>query len=168
MASKKKEEYTEIVSETANGEIRIPVKFNLGHMSKLTSRHNSLENVYIIVWQRNEYILEIITRYINALLKDKSITITGDTKAPGVTGEAIAYNLVAKEVEGLAGYLAEEIKAFNPEAYKHIEKRYEEFWEVVEEKKKQRFHAATEKGYEEEDEEEGEEEDEEEDTPNPN
>ena len=135
MTSNKKEEYTEIISETANGEIRIPVKFNLGHMSKLTSRNHSLENVYIIVWQRNEYMMEILTRYINALLKDKSITITGDTKAPGVTGEAIAYNLTATQVAGLTNYLTEEIRAFNPPAYKHMEKKFLEFWDVVEEKR---------------------------------
>ena len=165
MASKKKEEYTEIVSETANGEIRIPVKFNLGHMKNLTSKNHSLENVYIIVWQRNEYMLGIITRYINALLKDKSITVTGDKKASGVTGEAIAYNLRAPEVEGLANYLTEEIKAFNPPAYQQVEKRYEEFWEAVEERKKQAFNTSVEGRYEEEEEEED---DEEEDTPDPN
>ena len=136
MASKKKE-YTEIISETANGDVRIPVKMNLGIMCQLTGNSATIQDVYVSVWQRNERMIKVFTRYIDCLLKDKTITITGDIKALVRSGEVIAYNLKAEQVDGLADYLRNQISDFNPNGYATLEVKYEEMFVNLQESRQQ-------------------------------
>ena len=150
-------QYKEIVSETANGEIRIPVKMNLGLMSKLTGKGQTLDNVYVTVWKLEIQMISVFTRFIDALLEDDTITVKGDTDVHELTGEVIAYNLTPLQVQGLAGYLREHIRSFNPAGYNALEQRFEEWWGNLEKAAEQRLGSDDE-----------EDEEDEEDTPDPN
>ena len=128
MPRKNKEDYKEIVSETANGDIRIPVKMNLGILSRLAGPGQSLDHVYVMVWQLEKNMIGVFTRFIDALLEDKTLTVKGDTAEQELTGEVIAYNLTPEEVRRLAAYIREQIRSFNPPGYDGLEERFIALW----------------------------------------